>query len=441
MRAAILSIGDELTTGQTPEGNASWLAGQLAAMAVTTVELRVVPDDRAAIAGAIREMAVRCDLLLATGGIGPTADDLTRHGLGAVLSPGRALETDAKTLAELESRWRRRAGPMPPANAVQAQHPRGTRLVPNPCGTAPGIAGELDGCRIFVMPGPPHEMRTMFRDHVLPVVSRPAGVVRLTGRVHEFGLGESAAEQRLGALTDRLRQPQVGITDTDAVVTARIQAQGLAEQAAQQLDHTRRQVLEAWAPYAYGTDEETLAAATVSLLREQGRALSTAESCTGGWLGKLIVDVPGSSECYIGGWVTYSDALKTSCLAVDPAVLREHGAVSDPAARAMAAGAMEASGADDSLAVTGIAGPDGEVAGKPVGTVFIGLARRAGDEIDVSVRRFLFPGDRTAVRDRASKSALQILRFALLGVEPHETLLWEVAAAAPCATGPTGASP
>ncbi len=330
---------------------------------------------------------------------------------------------------------------MPPANAVQARYPRGTRLVPNPRGTAPGIAGELDGCRIFVMPGPPHEMRTMFRDHVLPAVSRPAGVVRLTGRVHEFGLGESAAEQRLGALTDRQRQPQVGITHTDEVVTARIQAQGSAEQAAQQLDHTRRQVLEAWAPYAYGTDEETLAAATVMLLREQGRTLSTAESCTGGWLGKLIVDVPGSSKCYIGGWVTYGDALKTSCLAVDPAVLREHGAVSDPTARAMAAGAMEASGADDSLAVTGIAGPDGLVAGKPGGTVFIGLARRAGDEIDVSVRRFLFPGDRTAVRDRASKSALQILRFALLGVEQHETLLWEVAAAAPCATGPTGASP
>ncbi len=304
MRAAILSIGDELTTGQTPDANASWLAGQLAAMAVTTVELRVVPGDRAAIAVAIREMAPRCDLLLATGGIGPTADDVT--------------------------------------------------------------SGELDGCRIFVMPGPLHEMRTMFREHVGPAVSTLAGAVRLT---------------------------------------------------------------------------EQLAAATVALLCEQGRALSTAESCTGGWLGKLIVDVPGSSECYLGGWVTYSDDLKTSCLAVDPEVLREHGAVSDRTARAMALGALEASGADDSLAVTGIAGPGGAAAGKPVGTVFIGLARRAGDEIDVSVRRFLFPGDRTAVRDRASKSALQILRFALLGVQPHETLRWEVAAATPCAGGPTGGSP
>jgi len=427
VRAAILSIGDELTTGQMPEGNASWLAARLAAMAVTTVELRVVPDDRAAIAGAIRDMAARCDLLLATGGIGPTADDLTRHALGDVLAPGRPLETDAEVLAELESRWRRRAGTMPPANAVQARYPRGTRLVPNPRGTAPGIAGELDGCRIFVMPGPPHEMRTMFRDHVLPALSNSAGAVRLIGRVHEFGLGESAAEQRLGTITDRSRRPRVGITHADAVVTARIQAQGSAEDAARQLHDTRRQILDAWRPYAYGTDDETLADATVSLLREQGRTLSTAESCTGGWLGKLIVDVPGSSACYVGGWVTYSDALKTSCLAVEAEIIREHGAVSDRTARAMAAGALSASGADESLAVTGIAGPDGAMAGKPVGTVFIGLARRAGDGIDLSVRRFLFPGDRTTVRDRASKSALQMLRFALLGVQPHEALLWEVA--------------
>lgn len=323
---------------------------------------------------------------------------------------------------------------MPPANAVQAQHPRGTRLVPNPLGTAPGIAGEVDGCRIFIMPGPPHEMRRMFRNHVLPVVSRPGGLVRLTGQVHEFGLGESAAEQRLGSITDRSRRPRVGITHSTTGVTARIQAQGSAGQAARQLDDTRRYILDAWAPYAYGTEHDTLATATVSLLREQGRTLSTAESCTGGWLGKHIVDVPGSSECYVGGWVTYSDALKTSCLAVDPGVLREYGAVSEQTATAMAAGALAASGSDDSLSVTGIAGPDGAVAGKPVGTVFICLARRVDDDIDVSVRRFVFPGDRTAVRDRATRSALQMLRFALLAVDPGETLLWEVAPATPCAT-------
>lgn len=284
MRAAILSIGDELTTGQTPEGNATWLSAQLAARAVTTVEVRVVPDKRTAIAGAIRELASRCDLLLATGGIGPTADDLT------------------------------------------------------------GIAGAIDGCRVYIMPGPPREMRKMFREHVLPQ------------------MGESAADE--------------------------------------------------------------VADATVGLLREQGRTLATAESCTGGLLGKLIVDVAGSSACYLGGWVTYSDEMKTSCLGVSPAVIATHGAVSRQTAHAMAAGALDASGADESLAVTGIAGPSGGTTQKEVGTVFIGLARRHDGDVDVCVRRFLFPGDRVGVRDRAAKSALQMLRFALLDADA--ALLWEL---------------
>jgi nicotinamide-nucleotide amidase len=424
MRATILSIGDELTAGQERESNAAWLAGQLAARAITTLELRVVPDDRTAIAGAIRDMAVRCDLLLATGGIGPTADDLTRQGLSAVVSPGRALETDVAALAALERRWRSRAGRMPPANSVQAQHPFGTRLVPNPHGTAPGIAGELGDCTIFVMPGPPKEMRKMFRDHVVPILEVRAGVVSLTGRVHEFGLGESAAEERLGALTDRGHRPLVGLTHSGTVVTARIRAQGPAQEVARQIEEIRSRIIEAWAPYAYGTDDQTLAGAVAALLRERGRTLVTAESCTGGLLGKLIVDEPGASDFYAGGWVAYTDRLKTTCLAVEPDILHQHGAVSEQTARAMAAGALDCSGADESLAVTGVAGPAGGSDAKPVGTVYIGLARREAEVIKVC--RFRFPGDRTAVRDRAASSALQMLRFALLGVEPPAPLLWTV---------------
>ncbi len=424
MRAAILSIGDELTTGQTREGNAAWLAGQLAARAVTTVEVRVVPDKRTAIAGAIRELVSRCDVLLATGGIGPTADDLTRQGLSAVLAPGRPMTTDTAVLAALEQRWQRRAGRMPPANAVQAQYPPGARLMPNPRGTAPGIAGSIDDCRIYIMPGPPREMRKMFRDHVLPEMETGSDVVRLTSLVHEFGLGESAAEERLGDITDREQRPRVGITHGDASVTARIQAQGTADQAAAQIEQMRQRIAELWAPYAYGTDDGTLADATVGLLRKSGRTLATAESCTGGLLGKLAVDVAGASDCYVGGWVTYSDDLKTTCLGVDRGVIAVHGAVSPQTAGAMALGALEASGADESLAVTGIAGPDGGSARKKVGTVFIGHARRLDDGVDVTVRHFLFPGDRAGVRDRAAKSALQMLRFALLDAEA--TLLWEV---------------
>ncbi len=424
MRAAILSIGDELTTGQTRDGNAAWLAGQLAARAVTTVELRVVPDKRSAIAGAIRELASRCDVLLATGGIGPTADDLTRQGLGAVLAPGQSLATDTDALATLEKHWHRRAARMPPANAIQAQYPPGARLLPNPRGTAPGIAGSIGYCRVYIMPGPPREMRKMFRDHVLPDLNNDPAVVRRTELVHEFGLGESAAEERLGDITDRDRRPRVGITHSDATVTARIQAQGTTQQAATQVEQVRGRIVELWAPYAFGIHEVTLADATLGLLRERGRTLATAESCTGGLLGKLVVDVAGASDCYVGGWVTYSDRLKATCLGVDPALIAEHGAVSPQTASAMAIGALDASGADESLAVTGIAGPGGGTVRKKVGTVFIGLARRHDGTVEVAVRQFLFPGDRAGVRDRAAMSALQVLRFALIGTDA--TLLWEV---------------
>ena len=424
MRAAILSIGDELTTGQTRDGNAAWLAGQLAARAVTTVELRVVPDKRTAIAGAIRELASRCDVLLTTGGIGPTADDLTRQGLGSVLAPGQSLATDPDALRALERHWFQRAGRMPAANAVQAQHPPGARLLPNPRGTAPGIAASFDGCRIYVMPGPPREMRKMFRDHILPDLETGSGVVRLISLVHQFGLGESVAEERLGDITDRDQRPRVGITHSAATVTARIQAQGTAEQAAAQIEQIRGRIADLWAPYTFGVDDGTLADATIGLLRERGRTLATAESCTGGLLGKLAVDVAGSSECYLGGWVTYSDRLKTTCLAVDPDIIADHGAVSTQTASAMAVGALDAAGADESLAVTGIAGPGGGTAGKEVGTVFIGLARRHDEAVEVAVRQFLFPGDRAGVRDRAARSALQVLRFALLGTDAK--LLWEV---------------
>jgi nicotinamide-nucleotide amidase len=424
VRAAILSIGDELTTGQTREGNAAWLAAQLAARAVTTVELRVVPDKRAAIAGAIRELASRCDVLLATGGIGPTADDLTRQGLGAVLAPGQSLATDAEALANLERHWTRRSARMPPANIIQAQHPPGARLLPNPRGTAPGIAGSIGYCRVYIMPGPPREMRKMFRDHVLPELSNSSELVRLTALVHEFGLGESAAEERLGDITDRDRRPRVGITHSDATVTARIQAQGTTRQAETQVEQVRGRIVELWAPYAFGIHEVTLADATLKLLRERGRTLATAESCTGGLLGKLAVDVAGSSECYVGGWVTYSNKLKTTCLGVDPDLIAEHGAVSTQTATAMAIGALDASGADESLAITGVAGPGGGTVRTTVGTVFVALARRHDDAVEVAVRHFRFPGDRAGVRDRAAMSALQMLRFALLGTDAP--LLWEV---------------
>jgi nicotinamide-nucleotide amidase len=268
-------------------------------------------------------------------------------------------------------------------------------------------------------------MEAMFDGQVRGELDLSDEKVRLTGLVHAYGLPEADAGERLGEIADRDRSPRVGITVSDAILTARIQAEGAPEHAQRRLDETRVLIRERWAPYVYGEDGQTLAGAVGALLSAAGRTLATAESCTGGWLSRLIVDVPGSSSYFVGGWVTYSNALKTSCLQVPQDVIEAHGAVSEAVAGAMARGALAASGADEALAVTGIAGPDGGTDDKPVGTVFIGLARRLEDRVDVRARRFFFPGDRTMVRDRSAKSALQALRFALLDIPREVPLLWE----------------
>ncbi|MHC4710407.1 MAG: CinA family nicotinamide mononucleotide deamidase-related protein [Planctomycetota bacterium] len=425
VRAAIVSIGDELVAGQAPESNARWLADRLSARAVTIEELRVVPDDRAAIAGALQRLARRCDLIVVTGGLGPTVDDLTRDALGDLLAPGRDLLVDDEQQALLRQRFEKLGIPMPDSNLVQVRHPEGTRMLANRRGTAPGLAGRLGDCLVYCLPGPPHEMQAMFDRQVLGELSLTDQWVRLTGLVHAYGLPEADAGERLGRIADRDRTPRVGITVSDAILTARIQAEGAPQDARRQVAHTRALIRQRWSPFVYGDDGQTLAEAVGARLTETGRTVATAESCTGGWLSRLIVDVAGSSDYFIGGWVTYSNQLKTSCLDVPQSLIVEHGAVSEAVARAMARGALAASGADEGLAITGIAGPGGGTADKPVGTVFIGLARRLEDRVAVSARQFRFSGDRTTVRDRSAKSALQLLRFALCDVPADVPLLWE----------------
>ncbi|MHC4415439.1 MAG: CinA family nicotinamide mononucleotide deamidase-related protein [Planctomycetota bacterium] len=426
MQAGILSIGDELILGQAADTNPLWLADRLASRAVTTVERRAVPDDRRAIARAIRELAGCCDVLVITGGLGPTPDDLTRVALGDVLTPGRPLTTDPAGIDHLREWFERRRRQMPESNLAQAQRPQGSRLIPNPRGTAMGIAGSLDDCLIFALPGPPHEMQVMFDEHVLPALPGAEGQqVLRTACVHAFGLAEAAAAQRLEALLGRDRSPRVGITVSESIVTARLQAGGKPEQADRCLAETGAVIMRRWHPYAFGRDAESLPSVVGTLLAEAGQTLITAESCTGGLLGKMVVDVSGSSTYYAGGWVTYSDALKTTCLGVPKRTLDEHGAVSEAIASAMARGALAESGAAWSLAVTGVAGPGGGSPEKPPGTVYIGLGRKQEEQVAISVRRFAFTGNRSEVRDRAAKSALQLLRFALIDVPAGTALLWE----------------
>ena len=368
------------------------------------------------------------DLIVMTGGLGPTEDDLSRFALGDVFTPNQPLVHDEDAEKRLRARYAKRGRSMPESNLRQVLRPEAMSFIANPNGTAMGLAGTMGGCRLFALPGPPAEMHSMMHDHVLPALKADQGDQVFRSRsVHCFGLGESNAAELLGDLTHRNRQPVVGLTVSESILTAQVRAIGNATAITPQIDQTIEQIEQRWAPYAYSRDGRPLAASVGDLLLEKKKSIVTAESCTGGWLGKALVDVPGSSAYYLGGWITYSNAMKSEWLGVPAALIDLHGAVSSQVAQAMAVGALDHTEADCAISITGIAGPEGGSEEKPVGTVFLGLAERAeSDTPDCVIRQFRFPGDRLTVRQRSVLAALQMLRFHLRYVDRGVQLLWEV---------------
>lgn len=426
--AAIVSIGDELTRGEAVDTNSAWVAQRLVERGVRAIEHRTLPDDLAAIAGVLGELAAMVDLVISTGGLGPTDDDLTRRALAAAL--GEELVEDAAALARLEQRFAPSNRALLPANRVQAQRPVSARCLDNEHGTAPGLAATLHArgrrCDIFCLPGPPNEMAPMFEGSVGPALRPPAGFVISTRELHEFGLPESAIPGLLGGLMERGRNPGVGTAARISYVTCKIRFEGAAADAPAALDDAERRVRAALEPYIFAAGDGTLAGAVVALLRERGETLVTAESCTGGMIAAALTDIAGSSDVYAGGVVAYSNELKSALLGVPAGLIAEHGAVSEPVARRMAEGALARAAdagkpATRALAVTGIAGPGGGSAAKPVGTVWIAHAC-AGEPTDA--RLFRFPGDRAVVRDRTAHAALGMLRLGALGFGERR-LLWE----------------
>lgn len=426
MHAVILSIGDELVLGQTVDTNSAWLSARLAEAGVPVRYHHTIADDRAVIADAIRLAAERAALVLITGGLGPTEDDLTRHALADALD--EPLEVDEPSVAHLERFFRARGREMPERNRVQAMRPRTTAMIENPDGTAPGIHAQLGRATLFAVPGVPREMMSMYERAIAPALAQFGGgrEVILATRINTFGAGESSVAEQLAELMDRARNPKVGTTVTDGIVAVRIRSEFPERTEAQaKLDETVMEVESRLGSVAFGRDEQTLQDAAVRLLTHQGQMLVTAESCTGGLIGEMVTSVPGSSAAYAGGWITYTDGAKHTELGVPIELLRAHGAVSEPVVRAMARGALvQSEHAQLSIAVTGIAGPGGGSEAKPVGSVWIALGwRRASGCINTEARLVQLPGAREAVRDRAAKSALQLLRLHLLG-EPLDRLRW-----------------
>lgn len=425
LRAAILSIGDELVFGQTLDRNSAWLSERLASIGIATIEHRTVGDDLGEIAEAYRSLAARATLVVSTGGLGPTVDDLTREAMAIAFDGSPALVEDAAALASIERWFAGRTRPMPESNRRQALRPASASVMPNAHGTAPGLSIERDGLRVFALPGPPREMQPMFEAQVEPrLAAARSGEAIATETVHAFGDGESSLAERIADLMERGRNPSVGTAASPGRVTARIRATGSSAVAASMAAAMAEEVARRWSPFAYGRGETTLPEAAALAVLAAGCTLSVAESCTAGLIGEMIVSVSGASRFFEGGWIVYSNALKSSQLGVPEALIAAHGAVSEPVAAAMAIGAATRAGTDLALSVTGIAGPTGGSELKPVGTVFVGLCdRRRGS---TEVRRFRFPGDRGDVRDRTAKSALTMLRLHLEG-RAEVRLLWEVA--------------
>ena len=413
MNASILSIGDELASGLTTNTNSAWLAQQLTALGINTTFHITVADQMTPIIEAIHASLEKSDLLLITGGLGPTEDDLTRQGLAAALNEELVEDPDAVLL--IEEWFKTRSRPMSASNRLQALRPLSASVIENTCGTAPGLRTTKGRTEIFVMPGVPREMQEMFNRLVLPKLQEQTGttVTRLT-KINTFGVGESILGEKIHDLMTRGANPSVGTTVHDGIVSVRIYATGTPEFAAAETERIRGVVRERLGPLVYGEGETPLESAVADLLKDRRLTVATAESCTGGELARLFTNVPGSSIYFLRGWVTYANDAKEDELGVGPTLLQQHGAVSEEVARAMADGARRRAATDFGLSTTGVAGPDGGSTEKPVGTVWISLAHAAG----TFAQRFIFPGDRAAVRSRASQMALAMLRWHILGEKP-----------------------
>jgi nicotinamide-nucleotide amidase len=405
--ASILAVGSELLGTTRLDTNSLFLAGELEAIGLRVVRKACVGDGWDDLLAELAFALSRTPLLVVTGGLGPTEDDRTKEAVAALL--GRGLVRDEEILERLRERWRKRGREMPAVNAKQADVVEGALVLPNRRGTAPGYLVEDAGRTIVLLPGVPWEMKALFTESVRPHLTRgrtPAGVHRRVLKV--VGLGESAVEELVRPVYEAHRGHDVTIlAAAPGEVQLHFSARGTPGEASSVLDALEADFRAAVGPALFGRDDETLEGVVGRLLRESGRTIALAESCTGGLIASRLTDVPGSSAYFLGGAVTYANAAKVAFAGVSPETLARHGAVSEEVAREMAAGARRLFGTAAGLGVTGIAGPGGGSPEKPVGTVHVALDVAEGPGRH---ERLVLPGDRSMVRRWTTSAALAMIR-------------------------------
>lgn len=408
MIAEIVSVGTELLMGQIVNTDAQFLARRLAALGITMYRQSTVGDNPGRVKEAVREALSRADLVITTGGLGPTEDDLTKEMVAEAL--GLPMVRHDEVVEGIRRYFESTGREMTPNNLRQADFPEGARLMPNRKGTAPGCIAEKDGKRVAVLPGPPHELIDMYEQQLEPYLLSLSDQVIASRFLHIVGVGESIVETRLMDLF-HWESPTLALYCAPGEVTARLTVRcGKDVDPAPLLEPLEREIRARLGEsvYAEGLDA-SMPKTVVEMLAARKETVSVAESLTGGMLASRLVDVPGASAVLGESYVTYANEAKERLLGVSGETLRAHGAVSEQCAREMAEGCRRASGADWALATTGIAGPDGGTPEKPVGTVYIACAGRQG----VVVKALKLRGDRTRVRSMTCLYAMDLLRVSM----------------------------
>ena len=411
MRVEIINTGTELMLGGTVNTHLAFIARELFPLGLRVQRQVTVPDGEA-IRDAVRDTFGKADIVLVTGGLGPTTDDLTRDIVAELL--GLKLEYDEEIWLAIQARFARRGLKTNDRVKLQALRPREATVLWNPHGTAPGLhfpaLAETGTPHIFLLPGPPRELKPMVREKLVPILAAmlPDGARHEMHTFRVIGIGESVVEEKVGEELIAMGL-EVGYCARPGEVDVRLIGTAAV------LDRAGALVRERLGKWIFTGDERELQDVVVGRLTALGKTVATAESCTGGFIANQLTNVPGASKVFLAGYITYANEAKTAALGVDAALIAQQGAVSEPVARQMAMGALQKSGASFALATTGIAGPDGGTEEKPVGTVFVALAVRGGATI---VQHHKFPTDRETFKHLVSQTALDLLLRQLDGRDP-----------------------